>query len=541
MKLTFKTKIIGICIFWSLLFLSCGAVIYISQEKQNAVLKELEHSKQVVHGFNRLLTITINLETGIRGYLLSSDDWYLEPFNQNEAKFDEEARQLEASIAQLPQQKDHLKIISELKSQWIQGPAVEEMMARKKLTRNLITTEEFHDIFKKSKGKELTDKIRSEVEAALVVEAERVATLSQQQYEASEMVHKSILYGFPLSISIGLAFMIYVISLVNLTILRLVNSLFNTSLEMETSSQTLMACGVELGKACELTSSATQETASVIEQIGSMTSSNTATAQDSLNVAANCLTSSKEGQQVGEAIRTSMSEIDRCGEEMVERVTANTKRLASIIAMIDEIKSKTQIINQIVFQTKLLSFNASVEAARAGEHGKGFSVVAQEIGALAKISGDASKEIDILLASSSSEVENIVNETTQSLADATKEIQQRIELGSEKTSQCHEKINEIGSQVSVVKDAMSGIVEASKEQAAGVKAISKAIQRIEQSAENQTVIFYKYTDTANRLKTYSETMDQGVVELRALFGVKQEKTSARKSDQKPNSSGEEAA
>ncbi|MBC7465119.1 MAG: hypothetical protein H7256_03945 [Bdellovibrio sp.] len=49
----------------------------------------------------------------------------------------------------------------------------------------------------------------------------------------------------------------------------------------------------------------------------------------------------------------------------------------------EEIGNKTKVINDIVFQTKLLSFNASVEAARAGEHGKGFAVVAEEVGKLA--------------------------------------------------------------------------------------------------------------------------------------------------------------
>jgi len=46
------------------------------------------------------------------------------------------------------------------------------------------------------------------------------------------------------------------------------------------------------------------------------------------------------------------------------------------MTLIETINQKTRVINDIVFQTKLLSFNASVEAARAGEHGKGFAVEA---------------------------------------------------------------------------------------------------------------------------------------------------------------------
>ena len=59
----------------------------------------------------------------------------------------------------------------------------------------------------------------------------------------------------------------------------------------------------------------------------------------------------------------------------------------------EQIKDKVNIINDIVFQTKLLSFNASVEAARAGENGKGFAVVAEEVGNLASVSGKAANEI----------------------------------------------------------------------------------------------------------------------------------------------------
>ena len=78
-----------------------------------------------------------------------------------------------------------------------------------------------------------------------------------------------------------------------------------------------------------------------------------------------------------------------------------------ILGYIKSIEEKTKVINDIVFQTKLLSFNASVEAARAGEQGKGFAVVAEEVGNLATMSGTSAEEISKLLESSISHIESI--------------------------------------------------------------------------------------------------------------------------------------
>jgi methyl-accepting chemotaxis protein len=82
--------------------------------------------------------------------------------------------------------------------------------------------------------------------------------------------------------------------------------------------------------------------------------------------------------------------------------------ISSIVKVIAEIGDKTKVINDIVFQTKLLSFNASVEAARAGEQGKGFAVVAEEVGNLATMSGKAAEEISSMLGDSMGKVELIV-------------------------------------------------------------------------------------------------------------------------------------
>ncbi len=76
---------------------------------------------------------------------------------------------------------------------------------------------------------------------------------------------------------------------------------------------------------------------------------------------------------------------------------ANKFVMTDLINFVEEVSSKSKIIHDIAFKTKVLSFNASVEAERAGARGRGFSIVAQEMKRLAEISGQSSEEIATLV------------------------------------------------------------------------------------------------------------------------------------------------
>ena len=98
------------------------------------------------------------------------------------------------------------------------------------------------------------------------------------------------------------------------------------------------------------------------------------------------------------------------GLELTQSIVADTKNLNAQIVMeneivtnlvqkSDDIAQAITVIDQISFQTNILSLNAAVEAATAGEAGKGFAVVAQEVRNLASRSADAAKEIkDVVVA-----------------------------------------------------------------------------------------------------------------------------------------------
>ena len=119
----------------------------------------------------------------------------------------------------------------------------------------------------------------------------------------------------------------------------------------------------------------------------------------------------------------------------MSEISKSSKKVSEIINVIDE----------VAFQTKLLSLNAAVEAARAGEHGRGFSVVASAVGTLAQRSADYAKEIKELISDSS----------------------EKVRVGSDLVKKSGEALNEIVVSVKKVSDLISEIAAMSAEQASG--------------------------------------------------------------------------
>ena len=151
-----------------------------------------------------------------------------------------------------------------------------------------------------------------------------------------------------------------------------------------------------------------------------------------------------------------MQEVEKSGEEMRE-----------VINVINQIADKTKIINDIVFQTKLLSFNASVEAARAGEHGKGFAVVAEEIGALANMSGTAADEIASLLTQSTRTVETTIEGSQSRMKHLMEKGSDVVAKGMEISNQCSTSMDKIVTEIDGLSIKMEDVTQAGAEQAKG--------------------------------------------------------------------------
>ena len=146
-----------------------------------------------------------------------------------------------------------------------------------------------------------------------------------------------------------------------------------------------------------------------------------------------------------------------------------------------------------------------MEAARAGEHGKGFAVVAEEVGNLAKMSGNAAQEIAELLDNSNKEVNKIIESTKVS-----------VESGIQTSQAALEIFSQIKADVIQVDGQVKGIVQASNEQQEGVVQTSKALIQLGDAASNNNNLALKTMDDVGNLK---EIRDQVKLNIKKLIGV----------------------
>ena len=179
-----------------------------------------------------------------------------------------------------------------------------------------------------------------------------------------------------------------------------------------------------------------EETAAALEEITSITRNN---AQNAAKMA-------ELGQTVKKSVFT--------GEELASRTASS---MDEINQKVNSINEAITVIDQIAFQTNILSLNAAVEAATAGEAGKGFAVVAAEVRNLASRSAEAAREI-----------KHLVQEATVKAND-----------GKTVSSDMIDGYKELNKNISETIHIIEDVSKASKEQMTGIEQINDSVNMLD--------------------------------------------------------------
>lgn len=253
----------------------------------------------------------------------------------------------------------------------------------------------------------------------------------------------------------------------------------------------------------KLASSSSQTEVSLQSTKGSIEEITAAIAQTAKN-SADGLTKAKESQ---EDAAEGLVVVQRFEQAMSE-ISESNKKLESIREEVKKIEVKTGVIDDIVFQTKLLSFNAAIEAARAGEHGRGFAVVADEIGKLAEVSGEAADGIGVLLENSSSRVTTVISETNE-----------KAQIGQRISIICAEVFDKITGNIEEMTGMVNAISSAAAEQEKGIRQTSLSINELGELSKQNTELSEVAREKAVILKNQANSLRTHILSLEKFVGI----------------------
>lgn len=278
----------------------------------------------------------------------------------------------------------------------------------------------------------------------------------------------------------------------------------------------LSAAGESLSSLSTEGAASVSETAAAVDETNSMITNNKELAINTSTTTHRSRDNANKGKEVVLHMATLMQEINKVNEEVARTVEQGNVRFGEVVHMINEISNKTKIINDIVFQTRILSFNASVEAARAGEQGKGFAVVAEEIGNLATLSGKSATEITLILDQSVHNVKSIVEETRSTVDKIINVAKAKSYEGQQIAKECSMVLEDIVSEVSKVVTMSDQITSASTEQAHGMGEIAKAMENIDQSAHETSHLSKKVSQISEELNAEIHSIVSMIQEIGKL-------------------------
>lgn len=492
------------------------------------------HSHQVRGTLADTLSAIKDAETGQRGFLLTGEERYLEPYTAAIKVIDSDIQQLRDLTSDNPTQQARVPALRTAAAN-----KLSELAKTVALRRQGKEHEALEEILT-DRGKSLMDDIRRLVAEMDREEAGLLRDRSQRARATAEFSSRAIVAG-------GLLVLV-VVSIVGLLIQRSITGPLNTFMQFvgrvgegDLTQEAQISSGDELGALGQCLDKmvvglkdvasqarfATQNLASASAEILASTQQQAASTGEQAAAVQQTTVTMEEVAQAGAQISERAKQVaasaeatasaSQAGVQAMENTTRTMEGIREQAEAVAEnvvaLSEKTQAIGEIIStvndlaeQSHLLALNAAIEAAAAGEHGRSFTVIASEVKNLADQSREATVQVRVILG----DIQKGINSSVMLTEEAVK----RVDSGKQQGDVANRTIRTMTDSIQQSVQAFQQIVAGSNQQQIGFTQVAQAVRDIGQASQQTAAGTQQLEKAALNLTALSQQLQKAVERYR---------------------------